>query len=57
MKNYYVIDELICCLGKFELWESEIYGEDAIAIVTLNGVKVGATFDSLSLFVRENYDL
>ena len=55
MKNYYKIDEKITMFGIFELWESEIYGEESPGLVTLNSLKVGYTYDSLNDFINDNY--
>lgn len=53
MKGYYLLTQRHTAYGTFELWESENWGEDAPAKVTLNGVYVGETWDSLDVFIKE----
>lgn len=50
MKGYYRIDKARYTEGLFELWESKKFGDEAPAKVTLNGIEVGETWDSLDEF-------
>lgn len=53
MKGYYLLGQRHTAYGLFELWESETWGEDAPAKVTLNGLCVGNTWDDLNTFIKE----
>ncbi len=53
MKGYYKIDTQVSPIGKFELWESERYGDEAPAVVTLDGEPFGETWDSLWQFLKD----
>ena len=55
-KHHYKIDEMQTMYGKLELWESEKHGDEAPAIVTLNGSIVGKTWDSLADFYEEEME-
>ena len=53
--GYYKIYEVKTVYGLFELWEDETYGDEVPAMVTLNNIKVGVTYDSLETFIKDNY--
>lgn len=55
LMGYYKIDEKMTAHGKFELWENNICGEDVPAVVTLNNIRVGKTWDDLSTYIHDNY--
>lgn len=56
-KGHYTIklDQLHKPEGLFELWEHDKYGDEAEALVTLNGEIVGFTWDNLHIFYEEDY--
>ena len=56
MNGYYRIDKARYMEGLFELWESKVFGDEAPTKVTLNGVEVGETWDSLAVFYNEYYE-
>ena len=53
MKDYLLVDTIITERGKWELWEDEKYGDEVEAIVTLNGEKIGSTYDFLETYIKE----
>ena len=53
MQGYTEIECIITTEGRFQLWESNRFGEDSPAIVTLNGEIIGITWDGLILFIDE----
>lgn len=55
MKGYYRIDSLDTRYGKLELFESLRYGDEAEAIVTLDGKIKGYTWGTLSEWAQEHY--
>lgn len=48
-----IIDEKTECDGLWQLWESNKYGDEREAIVTLNGQMIGKTWDGLFTFIAE----
>lgn len=57
LHNYEMICARYTPYGKFELWESKLFGDEVPCIVTLEGTKVGETFDSLNSFVKEYLEI
>lgn len=57
MKNYYKIATYMHEFGKFELWESKIYGDEAPALLTLNGATVMETYDDIYTAVDDYLDV
>lgn len=44
---YYKIDELPTIYGLMELWEDSIYGDEAAAVLTLDGKNLGMTVEDI----------
>lgn len=55
MKGFYKISEMRTTDGLLELWESKKYGDEVAAVVTLNGRKIGRTFDDLRTYYYDEY--
>lgn len=55
-KHYYKIAELHKPEGLFELWESKHYGDEVVALVTLNGNITGSTWDDLYIWYDEEFN-
>lgn len=54
MKGYHLIVEEIIFGEKYQLWEHDVYGDEAPALVVYDGRVVGETYDSLSVWYEEN---
>ncbi len=54
MKGYTVIDEVKKPEGLYQLWESNRFGDEVAAPVTLNGERIGETYDRLEEWIDEN---
>lgn len=54
LKGYYKIDNKFTIYGMYELWEDKILGDTKAALITLDGVPVGKTFDSLTDWLHDN---
>ena len=53
MRGYHEIARTRNCYGLFILWEHDFFGDEAPAIVTRNGVKVGTTWDDLQTYLDD----